>query len=344
MIQMPLKDMINKITEQAGISEEEVNAKITKKLDQLSGLISKEGAAHIIANELGVKLMPQNGGRVNLKDVLMGLRNVEVIGKVTNFFGVREFQAQNRSGKVANFIIADETGTLRIVCWGDQADKASGIREGDIIRVTAGYVKSNNGRNEVHLNDNSTLVINPPGIDVKPMDAQAFERKKISELTDAVDNVEILGTIVQAFDPKFFEVCPQCQKRIRPTESGLFSCSEHGNVTPIFSYLINVYLDDGTGNIQAVFFRNLVESLLGKDQQQVLAIKDNLQAIDQLKEDLLGQMIKVDGRVTKNTMFDRTEFVVRKVDINPDPSAELKSIEKQGPAAESAAVETQDVQ
>ena len=50
MIQMPLQDIINKITEKAGITEEEVNEKIKQKLEQLSGLISKEGAAHIIAN------------------------------------------------------------------------------------------------------------------------------------------------------------------------------------------------------------------------------------------------------------------------------------------------------
>lgn len=331
MIQMPLQDMINKITEDAGISEDEVNAKIKQKLDQLSGLISKEGAAHIIANELGVKLMPQAAasGRVNIKDILAGMRNVEVLGKVTHFFGVREFQVENRAGKVANLIIADETGSTRIVCWGDQAEKASVLKEGDIIQVTAGYVKSNNNRNEVHLNDNSALVINPPGVEVTPRAALAFERKKIEELTDNADNIEILGAIVQAFDPKFFEVCPECQKRTKATESGVFSCVEHGDITPAFSYLINVYIDDGTGTIQAVFFRNMLESLLGKNSEQVLSIKDNISAIEQLKDDLLGQMIKVCGRVSKNTMFDRIEFVVQKVDTKPDPDDELKHLDKE---------------
>ena len=55
MFKLPLQDIINKIKEKTELSEAEINSKINQKLDQLSGLISKEGAAHIIANELGVK-------------------------------------------------------------------------------------------------------------------------------------------------------------------------------------------------------------------------------------------------------------------------------------------------
>ena len=56
MLKIPLNDIIAKILKETSLSEAEINTKIDQKLDQLSGLISKEGAAHIIANELGVKL------------------------------------------------------------------------------------------------------------------------------------------------------------------------------------------------------------------------------------------------------------------------------------------------
>lgn len=341
MIQMPLQDMINKIVEEAGVTEEQVNEKIKQKLDQLSGLISKEGAAHIIANELNVKLVPQKAGVLKLKDLLVGMRDIETAGKVVNNFGMREFQVGDRTGKVANLVIADETGSIKMVCWGEQAAKAGACKEGDIIKIAGAYMKVNQGNNEVHMNDRSLLTINPEGIkiDVAAGGGSAgVQRKKIEELAENDQNVELLATIVQVFDPKFFEVCPECGKRTKQSEDGSFNCFEHGRISPAFSYLINTYLDDGSGNIQAVFFRNLFEDLADKKSDQLLQYKDNPSAVDQLKTDLLGNMIKVSGRINKNSMFERLEFVVQSVDINPDPEEELKALDSQqkGSPAEQA--------
>ncbi len=57
MINIPLNQIIAEIKDKTGLSEDEINKKINEKLKQLSDLISKEGAAHIIANELDVKLV-----------------------------------------------------------------------------------------------------------------------------------------------------------------------------------------------------------------------------------------------------------------------------------------------
>jgi len=326
MIQMPLQDIIKKITENAEITEEEVNEKISEKLEQLKGLISKEGAAHIIANELGVKIIPAPTGNLEIKNVLMGMRDVEVTGRVMQSFGIREFKRDDRTGKVANLILADESGSIRTVCWGSQADKTQDLKEGDIVKITGGYVRANQGTNEIHLNDQSKMIINPEGVTIN-IDTAAKGRIKIEELTEKNQDVEIMGTIVQVFDPRFYEVCPECNKRIKPSEAGEFICPEHGKVNPDYSYLMNIFLDDGTGNIQAVFFRNIAEALLDKQPEQMLAYKDNPAAIEQMKNDLLGIIIKVSGRVNKNTMFERLEFVARSVDRNPNPEEELKNMQ-----------------
>jgi len=119
MIKMPYNDILEKIKEKSGLSEEEIKEKIDTKLKQLSGLISKEGAAHIVANELGVKLFDALGGKLQIKNILAGMRSVEVVGKVLRVFELREFNSKGRAGKVASFVIGDETGTIRIVMWGD---------------------------------------------------------------------------------------------------------------------------------------------------------------------------------------------------------------------------------
>ena len=60
ILKLNYDELISKIKEK-GLQEQEIETKITEKLEQLNGLISKEGAAHLIANELGVKLFEDVG-------------------------------------------------------------------------------------------------------------------------------------------------------------------------------------------------------------------------------------------------------------------------------------------
>ncbi|MFH1510057.1 MAG: OB-fold nucleic acid binding domain-containing protein [Candidatus Woesearchaeota archaeon] len=327
MIKIPYEDVISKIKEKSGISDAEISEKISAKLKQLSGLISKEGAAHIVANELGVKLFEKVSGRLQIKNILAGMRDVETVGRVMFVNAPKEFQTENRSGKIGSFVLADETGSIRVVCWGNQCDKMVGLDQNAVVKIKGGYVRENNTTKEVHLNDRSLMIVNPKGEVVPEIEVQKrhVSRKTIKELQEKDSDVELLGTIVQAFEPKFYEVCPSCQKRVRQ-DSGGFVCDQHSKVIPSYSYVLNVFLDDGTENIRVVFFRDQVEGLLKKDRESVLAMKDNLEMLENLKTDLLGNIIKVSGRVTKNQMFDRMEFVAQSVDPSPNPEEEIEKL------------------
>jgi replication factor A1 len=326
MIKIPLSDIINKIKEKSGISEAEINAKIDKKLDQLSGLISKEGAAHIIANELGIKLFEQSAGRLQIKNILAGMRNVETVGKVQRLFELREFQTENRTGKVASLIIADETGSIRIVMWGDQADRVSQIKENDILKIIGGYVRENQGRKEIHINDRSKLALNPPGEKIDSVKEFTSRRRSIADLGESEENAELLGTIVQVFDPRFFPVCPSCGKRTKD-ESNQHTCLDHGQVNPNHSYVLNLILDDGTETIRCVFFKNQVERLLNKTENEMQQFKDNADGFSPVKNELLGKIVKLIGRVSKNQMFDRLEFIAQLVFPDPNPQDEVQRLE-----------------
>ena len=56
MLQLSYNDIITKIKTEKGLSEDEIKDRIKDKLNRLTDLVSKEGAAHIVANELGVNL------------------------------------------------------------------------------------------------------------------------------------------------------------------------------------------------------------------------------------------------------------------------------------------------
>ena len=330
MISMPLDQAIGIIKEKTSLSEEEINNKIDTKLNQLSGLVSKEGAAYIIANELGVKLFEQTSGKLQIKNILTGMRDVETVGKVIQKYDIREFNVNGREGKVGNFIIGDETGTIRIVCWGAKADELSKFNVNDIIKIKSGYIKENNGSKEVHMNDKSTIIVNPEGETITTVTESEKPqpiRKSISELYETSNNVELFGTIVQSFEPRFFEVCPQCGKRAKPVEDS-FNCEAHGKVTPDYSYVMNIVLDDSTETIRSVFFRDQAKKLLNKSKEEILKFKENPAEFDAVKNDLLGKQIKIVGRATKNQMFDRLEFITNNVDINPDPKQEIERLEQ----------------
>ena len=331
MIKIPFETIISKIREKTGLTEEEIDNKITEKLKQLYGLISKEGAAHIVANELGIKLFESVSGRLEIKNIMPGMRNVETVGKVMQIFEAKGFITENRSGKVGSFILGDETGTVRIVCWGSQADNIKDLKEGIIVKIFGGYVRESRIKSvEVHLNDKSKIILSPKGETVGNVKEIKHEikRKQICELKENEDNVELLGTVVQAFDPRFFEICPECGWRAKQKDEG-YKCDQHGEIKPDYSYVLNLFLDDGTDNIRVVFFRNQVEALLNKKKEEILSYKEDLQNFEDAKNGLLGKIIKTTGRVNKNEMFDRLEFIANSVTSNPNPKEEVDRLNKE---------------
>ena len=327
MIKMPLQDIIEKIKKESGLSEKEINNRIEEKMKQLSGLISKDGAAHIIANELGIKLLEAVSGKLQIKNILAGMRDVETTGKVQRIFETREFQSGERQGKVASLIIADETGSIRAVLWGNQADNLKNIKENTIIKILSGYVRENSGQKEIHLNERSKLIISPKGESIGEIKKFAAERKKINELTENDGIVEVMGTIVQVFDLRFFEICPKCNKRAKQNENS-FACNEHGEVSPLYSYVLNLVLDDGTDSIRSVFFRNQVEKLLETDQGKLMQLKDNSENFEEIKNNLLGTMVKISGRVNKNDFFERLEIIANDVS-QANPEEEIKRLNEE---------------
>src|SRR3990172_6042036 len=325
MIRMPLPDILARIKEKTGLQEAELLTKIDAKCTSLAGLISKEGAAHIIANELGVKLFESSG---KIRDLLPGMRNVEFLGRVTQLFDVKDFQrADGSAGKVGSFLVGDDTGVIRVVCWGSQADILKQITSGTPVKVSGGLVKeSQRGFKEVHLNDYSKIILNPKE-NVPEVKSYKAPRKTLKELQESDEQVEVIGTIVQVFDPKFFEVCPQCGTRLKEVE-GQWVCDEHSALMPDYSYLVNVFLDDGTENMRVVLFRNQAERLLAKTKEQMVGYRVNPETFEPLKTELLGEQFRLIGRAKKNTFFDRIEFIANQVH-KAQPEEELARLSQQ---------------
>ena len=329
MINIPLEAVIQKIREKSGMTDTEINTKIQAKLDQLSGLISKEGAAHIIANELGINLT-QAKGIMKISNLIAGLREVQLAGKVLKKYELRTFENPKRSGKLSKFLIGDETGTTMVVMWNDKADLINSFAEGDIIKITKAAVRENQGRKELHLSDDGAVEVNPKGIKIEVTEKpspQGFGtpvRKKISELTDSDSNVEIFVTIVQVFDPKFFKVDAETGKKAKEDQTE--------NIA--YGAVLNVFADDGSDNIRVVMWKNQILNFLNIDEQKLTEYREKPELFEAVKTDMLGSMVKIIGRVVKNEMFGRPEFIANIVITDVNPEQELKNIEKNPPKQE----------
>jgi len=310
MYKIPIAELKQKIIRSGKITPVALEGRLKDKINELSGLISEEGAAHIIANELGIELFNAAQEKLKIKEVYAGMRNISTVGKVIRKYEVREFAKGAGTGKVCSIVIGDETDTIRVVFWNDQVSLADQLREQDVLSIKNASVRENNNGREIHINEHTNVAANPIGETVTAVRTPASPRKKISELADGQENIEIMGTVVQIFDLHFFQICPNCNKRLHEIE-GTLQCPEHKAVRPGLSYVLNVILDDGTGTVRTTFWKNQTNHLLNKNESEVSQYYQNLAAFENIKTDLLGEQLKVTGRAKHNEMFNRLEFSVQ---------------------------------
>ncbi|NIQ06236.1 MAG: replication factor A, partial [Candidatus Korarchaeota archaeon] len=118
---------------------------IEEKKETADGYFTDEAAARIVALELGVEVpwwepfQPE----IHIKDLISGLSDVTVTGRVITLYPVQTFTRQNGTeGRVMRLIIADKTGTLTVVLWDDKTSLAehNKVKRGQIIKVSHGYM------------------------------------------------------------------------------------------------------------------------------------------------------------------------------------------------------------
>jgi replication factor A1 len=326
MMEQSVEDIINKIVDSNKLTRQEVLEQIKLKTESLGGLISQEGAAHIIANELGITITNSPASESKLKDLSAGMKNVTVLVKILQKYDIRSFGADN-SGKVGSIFVGDETGFCRITFWNDKTKYLDGLKEGDIILIQHAYTKENNDRIEIHMGNASHCIANPAGktVEVKERQEQpSAQVKQIGELEDSDSFVTINATIVQIYNPSFFEVCPECNKRLKQ-EGDDWICQTHGKQKPTYNYVVNAFLDDGSGNIRATFWKEQTNKLFNLSGEEFLAFKENQEALEEAKMDLLGHMVSIRARLQINQAYNTKELVAYEIEKNPAPETPSKS-------------------
>jgi hypothetical protein len=297
MLQGSYDQIVKLIAEGASLSVEDIERRIEARRAKLSGLISKEGAAQIIASELGISFDKQ---KMKISNLLSGMRKINLVGKIIKMNRVAEYNKNGRSGKIGSFLVADETSNIRVVLWDtnhiDLIEKGT-IKEGSVIEISGAEVRNS----ELHLGGFADIKISQSIID--NVHTTLVLQKKTLDKVQPNDNLFTRAFIVQMFGPTFFTVCPECGKRVMEDNK----CMTHGNVSPKRKSILTLIIDDGTENMRAVLFSENIQKLNnGKEIE-------NVEEFMPKRIELLGKEVIIEGNARKNKLSDSLEIFVNDI-------------------------------
>lgn len=292
--------IVERIAKYSGLNIEEVNRKIEAKRAKLSGLISQEGAAQIVAAELGINFENE---KLKIEELLPGMRKINISGKIISLFPVRTFKTQKgEEGKVLNFMLADETSNIKVVLWDTNhislIEKGE-IKENDCVDIGNASMREN----EMHLGSFSEFKKSSKEIENVKTD-RVVKEKRICDFKIG-DQLSVRAFIVQSFQPKFFEVSKETGRKMTENER------EQGIPTEKRA-LVNIVIDDGTESMRAVLFNENLSNLGLKDL-------DNPERLSYQIEAILGKEMFFSGNVRKNNFFNNEEFIIDSLrEVNVD--------------------------
>lgn len=295
--------LIEKIAQASKLATDDIERRVEAKRAKLSGLVSKEGAAQIVAAELGINFEQE---KVKIAELNPAARRAHVIGKVIEIFPVRSYNKNGKEGKVANLIVADESASSRVVLW-DMHHIAlieqEKIKLGDVVEVSNAMVR--NG--ELHLSSFADIKHSSQKMD-KVQSGKSFQSRFLKDAKPG-QSMKTRAFVVQVFDPRYFEVCPECGKKVMDGE-----CGVHGKVAPKRRALLNIVLDDGSETLRSVLFGEHILKL-GFSEEEIFS----LELFAEKKKALLGEEKMFLGSVKSNALYNTVEFSVENVEeIKPD--------------------------
>jgi len=195
------------LARQPELSEQQIQEMLKEERERSGGLIGDETLLRLIAARFGVDVIKQVeiNGILSSDRLFMGLNNVSVEGRLVAVFPARSFSGGERSGKIANLVIVDEMGMLRVVLWNDKAEfvERNELQVGQIIRFLHGYTREDQyGKVELHLGVKGKVEINvDPKVSYPGVEKFAM---KIGEISDTFNNVHLVGVVKEVFGSKTF--------------------------------------------------------------------------------------------------------------------------------------------
>lgn len=83
-------------------------------------------------------------------DLTVGMKGVDVRGKVESKSNTMEVYSRfgNKVNRVANAIISDKSGSVKLILWNEQIDS---VRVGDTVQIDNGHITMFRGEKQLNV-------------------------------------------------------------------------------------------------------------------------------------------------------------------------------------------------
>jgi replication factor A1 len=179
----------------ADVSLEEFREAVEEKVDQMGGLADEETAAMLIAHELDEDEV--NG----VADVEPGMEEAKFVAKVVSVGDVRTFERDGEDaedGHVLNVEVADETGSIRVSLWDEQAQAAKEeLEKGQVLRIK--------GRPKEGYNGTEVSVDKAEPDEDTEIDVQIQDTYTVDDLSLGLSDVNLRGKLLDTDTVRTFD-------------------------------------------------------------------------------------------------------------------------------------------
>ena len=198
----------NILSKHSELTKEKILTEFEIEKQKMGNLIEEKTLWRMIGARYGVKSNRKTtfNGNLSISDLISGLYNVSIKGRIVAIFPIKSFQGEN-PGKLANLIISDKKAVIRAVLWNEKTDfiNSKKLVPGDIILVSQGYTREDSkGKVELHIGNKSEIKILTT--DINPEDFPSIKKfsKKINEITSDLSEVHLIGTVKKILPIKTF--------------------------------------------------------------------------------------------------------------------------------------------
>lgn len=157
-----MEDILSKRRE---LSQEQVLALIEEKKREGRGLLSDEGAARLVAEELLIQTRGTELSRMQVKDLVPGLNDVTISGRMLLIWPPQDFQRKDGTpGRVMRITLADKSERIRCAIWDRHVDVLSRMEglHGRVLRIGHAYTRQGlAGDTELHAGERSSIEVDP---------------------------------------------------------------------------------------------------------------------------------------------------------------------------------------
>ncbi len=208
----------------------------------------------------------------------------------------RQYNGKEKSGTLYFGYLEDDTGSIRLNSFDVK------LSEGQAIRIKGARVSEYNNRMRISMNEKTETET------IKLSFSQAPKVYDLCELDSPVSGVTTSGFVVFVGEKGGLVMrCPECRK----TQEG-DECPDHPGTALVRDYFIFFTIEDGTGTLQCTAGKEQIISMIKGGDSGTL---DKMAAEDpflrDLKNDILGQLIRVSGEVirSRNGLSFRTSSI-----------------------------------